>query len=227
METGAATAADRKAASRERILEAAAAAIRRHGPGGVSVSSVMKEAGLTHGAFYAHFASKEDLVAAALTHAGNRFCETLDAATDGTAGYDRLSRMGAAYMSREHLRHEGVGCPIAAVGPEASRMEGPPREAIAQGVEKAVAMVEEALVGAFGPGESRRDEAIATLATSVGAVVLARATGDPAEADRILAACRHALAERSAGRRADASSDPLAGEAGSRATPAGAEESRR
>jgi TetR/AcrR family transcriptional repressor of nem operon len=162
----------------------------------------MRDAGLTHGAFYAHFASKEDLVAAALGHAGERFCESLDAATAGSEGAERFSRMGAAYMSREHLRHDGVGCPIAAVGPEAARMEGPPREAIAQAVEKAVQMVEEALVGAFGPDESRRDEAIATLATSVGAVVLARACGNPAEADRILAACRNALAERSAQRHA-------------------------
>lgn len=202
METEPTATASRKAASRERILEAAAAAIRRHGPGGVSVSSVMKDAGLTHGAFYAHFASKEDLVAAALTHAGDLFCESLDEATAGTSGAEKFRRMGAVYMSREHLRHEGVGCPIAAVGPEASRMEGPPRAAIAQGVEKAIGIVEGALVGAFGRYESQRDEAIATLATSVGAVVLARASGDPAKADRILTACRDALAERSARRHA-------------------------
>lgn len=196
-------AADRgKAASRERILEAAAAAIRRHGPSGVSVASVMQDAGLTHGAFYAHFPSKEALVAEALGHAGERFHARLLDAAEGLDGVERLTRMAETYLSAEHVADTAGGCAIAALGPELARSEGASRASIAAGVERVIGLVEEAVVDAYGPGEGRRDEATALFATVLGGLILARAARDDAEAERILAACRGAVRER-AGRLAN------------------------
>ena len=175
--------ADRKAAARNRILTAAARAVRDHGAEGVGVAAVMREAGLTHGTFYAHFASKEDLVAQAIGHAAETFLADL-------AARARTRGVAAAYLDPAHVEDRGEGCAVAALGPEASRMEGDVFEAMAAHVERSIATVQDLL------GDPPRATAIAGFATVLGGLILARAATDPGQRDEILAACRDALTGR-------------------------------
>src|SRR5688572_1061251 len=105
-----------KEASHERIVSVAARAIRRSGYDGIGVADIMKEAGLTHGAFYAHFTSRE----AMLAEAANRACAESAAAAAGVVASvppeQALASMLRSYLSREHLEHVEMGCPLAALG---------------------------------------------------------------------------------------------------------------
>src|SRR6185369_6784624 len=110
-----------KEASHERIVSVAAKAIRRSGYDGTGVADIMKEAGLTHGAFYAHFASRETMLAEA---AGRACAESAAAAAAVAAGAPpdkALASMLRSYLSREHVEHADRGCPLAALGSETSR----------------------------------------------------------------------------------------------------------
>src|SRR5690349_2615474 len=110
-----------KEASHERIVAAAARAIRRSGYDGTGVADIMKEAGLTHGAFYAHFPSRE----AMLAEAARRACaESASVAADVAASVppdQALTALLHAYLSAEHLAQIEKGCPLAALGSETAR----------------------------------------------------------------------------------------------------------
>ncbi|HLB78004.1 MAG TPA: helix-turn-helix domain-containing protein, partial [Candidatus Dormibacteraeota bacterium] len=108
--------ASAKEATHERIVSVAARAIRRSGYGGTGVADIMKEAGLTHGAFYAHFASRDAMLAEA---AGKACAESCAAVADVVAKAPPgmvLQAMLAAYLSKEHVQRAEVGCPLAALG---------------------------------------------------------------------------------------------------------------
>src|SRR4051812_37169447 len=110
-----------KAATHERIVSVAARAIRRSGYDGTGVADIMKEAGLTHGAFYSHFASREAMLAEA---AGKACAESAALTAEVAAGAPpgmALEAMLAAYLSREHVGQREAGCPLAALGSETSR----------------------------------------------------------------------------------------------------------
>src|SRR5512132_2182382 len=107
-----------KEASHERIVSAAARAIRRSGYDGTGVADIMKEAGLTHGAFYAHFPSREALLAEAAGRACAESAATVAAAVAGAPPDKALASMLRAYLSREHVEHADIGCPLAALGSE-------------------------------------------------------------------------------------------------------------
>ena len=188
---------EKSAETRRRVLDAAARAIRLHGTEGVSVSEVMKAVGLTHGTFYAHFSSKDDLLAAAVAHAADTYREALKAKAMGEDAGARVPGLAAAYLSREHAADPGDGCFIAALGPELGRAPEPVANAFRDGVAKSIAMVE-ALVPE--DATARHERAIASLATVVGGVILARAAEDENARDTVLRACRDALAERREGR---------------------------
>jgi TetR/AcrR family transcriptional repressor of nem operon len=195
--------AQRKEETRRRVLDVAARAVRRHGPAGVSVAAIMREAGLTHGTFYAHFASKDDLVAAAIEHAAVTFRAKLWAEAKALARTEPIARhLGAAYLSPRHATDRAGGCFIAALGPEMTRASAPVAGAFARGVEGSIAMIQAALDEAEGPDPGHRARAAASLATAVGGLIIARAAPDEASRDAILQACRDRLAERgSAARR--------------------------
>src|SRR2546428_13715085 len=115
----------RKEETHERIVDAAARAIHRHGYAGVGVADVMKEAGLTHGGFYAHFDSREAMLAEALERAGAESLENLSRAAQAGRSSEALEALGASYLSDTHLcRPEGRGTP-APPGSESPR-HGPP-----------------------------------------------------------------------------------------------------
>src|SRR6516164_4082191 len=112
---------DHKQATRQRIVEAAAAAFRERGVADVGVAEIMRRAGLTHGGFYAHFDSKDDLLAAALDQAATQVTSMLETAVKNRPGPDQLLNVALTYLSPPHLIHPESGCPVAALGPELVR----------------------------------------------------------------------------------------------------------
>jgi TetR/AcrR family transcriptional repressor of nem operon len=184
---------ERKTASRQRMLGAAARALRAVGPERVNVAAVMREAGLTHGGFYAHFPSKDALLAAALAEAGTGFRARLRASAGaGGTPAERLGRMAAAYLSHEHVADRAGGCPIAALASELPRAAPPLAAAFAEVVEASAALIAAELPPAHA-GADPRAAALGALAIVVGGLVLARAAPDAAEAEARLAAARAEL----------------------------------
>lgn len=163
------------AASRRAIVGHAARMIRERGPDRVSVVDVMAAAGMTHGGFYSHFPSKEDLLAAAVERAFSEKLDHLDtledkARTDAVVGYID------GYLTLDHAHNLGWGCPIAGLAPDAARMAESLGSVMAEGVERTLATFSEALEARF--GDLARANAIEVLASMVGTLVLTRALGD-------------------------------------------------
>lgn len=187
-----------KRESLRRILVAASARLRREGLAGAAIAPVMKEAGLTHGAFYAHFRDKDDLAVAAFRQAFATERERwIGTAKDGSWPA-RARRLAGRYLTRRHRDEPGEGCAFAALATDAARAPEPFREAYAQELRATLA----AIRGAPDDDPMRPpppDHAAAMLALCVGGLSLARAVNDPELSERLLAACRDA-----AGRLAEA-----------------------
>jgi len=186
--------ADHKDQTRKRVLKAAARAIRADGPFKVGVAQVMSEVGLTHGGFYAHFASKDDLVAAGVDQMfedGRRRLERTSADLPPKAG---LAAYIDAYLSPLHRDSRSYGCPLPYLAADAPRLPQAARGSFAQGVAAMSARLAERLA-AIGRVDPATD-AQSLLAEMVGALALARADPDPARSDAILAASRAALKVR-------------------------------
>jgi AcrR family transcriptional regulator len=168
----------KKEQSRERILAAATRAIRRHGYEGVGVAEVMKEAGLTHGGFYAHFESRDALLAHAADQAGLEAVELLEGAVAGAKPEERLMAIVDAYLADGHLEalESGLGCALASAGSDVPRQSEKVRRAVGHRVKEMIALAERQL-----PHRGKhvaQEKAMAVVASLVGAVVLARAVGD-------------------------------------------------
>lgn len=181
---------DHKQTTRNRIVEAAARAIREHGPDGVSVAAIMKSVGLTHGGFYAHFDSKEALIAEALSHATSETLAWLDkTATTAKEGQPpALADIADAYLSSLHCEHPDRGCVLAACGSELARADELARMSCNDNMRAYLRWL-----GRHSRAEQRSErtrEATGALAAMIGGMVLARATEDPAEARKILASVR-------------------------------------
>lgn len=184
------TAPGKKQLTHERIVDAAARAIRRAGFDGVGVAEVMKEAGLTHGGFYAHFASRDALICEALERAGQDGTERVaqGRASRQARGASPLRAFVEQYLSEQHLAAPEQGCPVAALASEMPRQTGAVAQAAAQRVRSLVGAVREVL-----PRGTTPAQAGAVTAQLVGALQLARALGDNAEGRALLAAARRAL----------------------------------
>ena len=178
----------RKKRTRERILASAGRVFRRTGYAGSGVDAVMREAGLTHGGFYAHFRSKEALFAEAVARALGRTVELMEKDAGDREGMDWLRAAVRRYLSRTHLEAVEEGCPMPALVSELGRAGDAPREAFEARMLELLADVAEKMPP--GTGLDRADRALATVALCVGGVSMARAVKDPILADRILAACR-------------------------------------
>jgi TetR/AcrR family transcriptional repressor of nem operon len=180
----------RKALTHERILDTAARAIRRAGFNGVGVADIMKEAGLTHGGFYAHFASRDALLVEALEHAGQQSAGRLAKgnATRQAHGASPLRALVEGYLSDRHLSGTENGCAVAALAGEMPRQAPEVRAAAAQRVRSLVALVERSL-----PADAEPGRAAAIASQMVGTLQLARALGDNAEGKALMAASRRAL----------------------------------
>lgn len=178
-----------KEETHQRIVEVAAKALRREGYGGTGVAAVMKEAGLTHGGFYAHFASRDDLLVEALERAGAESRDVVAQAIERGAanGVSSFRALVDAYLADSQLNSMETGCPVAALGCDMPRQSRPVRKASANGVQKLI----EAVATTLSPG--RKDAAAAVTGTLVGSLQLARAVGDNPAGRAILADVRTTL----------------------------------
>ena len=178
----------KKDESRQRILSSAGTLVREKGIAGTSVSEVMSGAGMTVGGFYAHFPSKEALVAETVSSA---LCESLDglkAAAGDRTGAEWLEVVTRSYLSRAHRDNPEAGCPLPATIGEIARADSSVREALAEeigiSVEELASHLREA--GFDNPN----GEGLALMSTMVGGLTLARALQGTPLCDEFLLACR-------------------------------------
>jgi TetR/AcrR family transcriptional repressor of nem operon len=168
--------------NRERIVAAASRLFREKGFDGVGLDAIMARAGLTHGGFYRHFASKDALAEEAVSRG-------LAASTARQDTYSSLKDLVAAYLSPAHRDNPGGGCVMAALGGDIARQSPGVRRALSVYVREQLARLTRRIGGRR---QEARKQAIATLSGLVGALVLARAVDDPVLSDEILAAARAA-----------------------------------
>jgi TetR/AcrR family transcriptional repressor of nem operon len=184
--------AEQKADSLRRILTASAARLRQEGLAGAAIAAVMRQAGLTHGAFYCHFANKDELAVAALRHALKDNRTRWVGSPHAESWRDRLTRLGRRYLTPRHRDDLADSCALAALASDAAR-SGP---AFKRAYEAETLKSLRAICAAPDDGApidpARFDDAIAFLALCIGGLSLARAVQDPAFSQRILDACRQA-----------------------------------
>jgi TetR/AcrR family transcriptional regulator, transcriptional repressor for nem operon len=170
-----------KAATRQHILEVASKCFRREGVSAAGISGIMGEAGLTNGAFYPHFGSKEELVREAVANALAEQQHRLE--ENQQAGVD-LERVIRSYLSQDHLENPACGCPSAALLPEIARQPALTQQAYEHGLRSFVSTLAALLPDACSAGAGRRATAI--FALMVGTLQFARAVPDVAHAEQIL-----------------------------------------
>jgi TetR/AcrR family transcriptional repressor of nem operon len=170
-----------KAASRERVLRIAARKIRAEGVTRPGIAELMKEAGLTHGGFYKHFTSREDLIAQAAA----------EALTEGTAKMERAARKNKqeprtglidSYLAQQHRDAPATGCALVTLGAAAGRGDQQFKEAYEQQVRAYLNLI----TGLGDGSEQARAEAMLTLSALVGAMLMSRAVADPGLSDELL-----------------------------------------
>jgi TetR/AcrR family transcriptional regulator, transcriptional repressor for nem operon len=180
-----------KAASHERIIDAAARAIRRSGYDGTGVADIMKEAGLTHGAFYAHFESREAMLAEAADRAGAESNSLAASAIAAAPSDQALQALMQVYLSQEHLESMETGCPISALGSEMPRQSPEVRSAATRRIKEMIDLVARQFPDWGQP--SAHERALVTVATMVGTLILARAVNDSALSDALCKASLKSL----------------------------------
>src|SRR6266850_7061867 len=179
------------AANREKVLEVAGTLFRERGFDGIGVVDIMKRAGLTHGGFYGQFTSKDDLAAETTARVLGKagWQERLTGKADPSFG-----EVVRAYLSPRHRDDPGTGCLIAAVGSDAARQPRAVRRAFTDGFRAQIGALMKLVQGRS--QAARRERALATMASLVGALILARAVDDPALSDEILKATATELGGR-------------------------------
>jgi TetR/AcrR family transcriptional repressor of nem operon len=176
---------EQTAENHERIVEAASRLFRQQGFDGVSVDTIMRQAGLTHGGFYGHFKSKDDLAARAVASA-------LERSAERQGRHTGLADLVSDYLSQRHCSDRANGCAIAALGADIARRGKGVRRGVTANVRAQLDRLAGLLHG--DTPANRRKRAIATLAGMVGALTLARAVDDAALSKEILAAAREVFA---------------------------------
>ncbi|WP_046655902.1 TetR/AcrR family transcriptional regulator [Lysobacter capsici] len=177
------TPASSKQATRDRIVDAAARAIRRSGYNGTGVADIMKAAGLTHGGFYAHFDSREAMLAEAADRAGRDAVVLMERVAASVPPQQALQAMARAYLSETHVKSIETGCATAALGSEMPRQAPDVRRAATRRIKE---MID--LVARHSPdwGQAGAHEhALVAVSTMVGALVLARAVDDARLSDAL------------------------------------------
>jgi len=183
------TSREEKAKTHERIVDAASKRIREQGLDGPGVAEIMQSAGLTHGGFYKHFQSRDDLIAEATQSALAASDRHLHKLTDDAE--DPLAAFVDWYLSTEHRDQPSAGCALPPLGDDVRRGDDRVRSAYRDQLERYVEHIERFL----GDGEGARQRAILAVSTLVGAVVLSRAVDDEAFSDEILSAVHEGISE--------------------------------
>ena len=183
--------ASAKEVSHERIVDAAARAIRRSGYDGTGVADIMRDAGLTHGAFYAHFASREAMLAEAADRAGAESVDALTRVIASAPSEQGLPSVVRAYLSKDHLQGIESGCPTAALGSEMPRQSPEVRRVATRRIKEMIDLVARQSPDWGQPGA--HELAMVTVATMVGTLVLARAVDEPALTEALRTATLNSL----------------------------------
>jgi TetR/AcrR family transcriptional regulator, transcriptional repressor for nem operon len=185
---------EHKLETHARIVKKASVRLRESGAHGIGVADLMKDAGLTHGGFYAHFDSRDALVIEAFAYAMDRGTAHWRKLAETTAPEKRLAAIVESYLSTVHRDNPGHGCAIPTLGAEIARESPRTRKAFAAKLEQMIDM----LAGQFPelPRKAGRKQAMAVLSTMIGTIVLARITGTGEFSDEILGAGRDAVLDR-------------------------------
>lgn len=172
-----------KGATHDRILQVASRRFRQDGITGAGVAGIMSEAGLTNGAFYTHFSSKDEMIEKSLEQASDEQWKVFEKkiATGQLLDFTR------SYLSKEHLDHPDTGCPAAALLPEISRQDLATRQVYARSLQRLLTALQKQLPG-IPKGLKSREKAIASIGLLVGTLQMARAVDDPALSKEILSA---------------------------------------
>lgn len=181
---------DHKTETHERIVKNASVRLRERGAAGLGVAELMKEAGLTHGGFYAHFTSRDALIGEAFVHAmeqaAKRWRKRADEAPEGK----ELAAVVNGYLTAAHRDDVGNGCALPALGAEVSRATPKIRKAVAAKLDDMIDVIAGQMPGPT--DKTARREAIGSLATMMGALLMARMAGTGDFSEEILEAGRYA-----------------------------------
>ncbi|WP_297843585.1 TetR/AcrR family transcriptional regulator [uncultured Roseibium sp.] len=175
------------AKNRERVVNTASEMFREFGYDGIGIAGLMKASGLTNGAFYKQFESKEALIAEATAQAFADNATAWRKAVEN-AGGDALKAAEQWYLSEPHLNHRGLGCTLATLASEAPRHDEPVRRAFDEGIRTILELIAD--TGPRGDTSCDKNSEIRELCRLVGALSLARAVSDSGLAERILEANR-------------------------------------
>ena len=187
---------EHKQETHARIVKKASVRLREKGAHGIGVADLMKEAGLTHGGFYAHFDSREALVIEAFAYAMDRSTERWRKIAEETPADKRLATIVENYLTPVHRDDPGHGCAIPTLGAEIARESAKTRKAFAAKLEAMVDMMADQILDV--PRKVARKQAVAALATMMGTLVLSRIAGNGEFSDEILSAGREAVLGRAA-----------------------------
>jgi TetR/AcrR family transcriptional regulator, transcriptional repressor for nem operon len=187
---------EHKLETHARIVKKASVRLREKGAHGIGVADLMKEAGLTHGGFYAHFDSREALVIEAFDYAMDRGRERWRKLAEQVPPNKRLAMIVDAYLAPIHRGDPGHGCAVPTLGAEIARESPKTRKAFAGKLEQMIDMVAEQIPDV--PRKAARKQAMAAVATMMGTIVLARIAGNGEFSDEILGAGREAVLDGAA-----------------------------
>jgi TetR/AcrR family transcriptional regulator, transcriptional repressor for nem operon len=185
---------EHKQETHERIVRKASVRLREKGAHGVGVADLMKEAGLTHGGFYAHFASREALVIEAFNYAMDRSTARWRQLAEETPPEKRFAAIVESYLTTIHRDDPGHGCAVPTLGPDIAREGAKARKAFAARLDEMIEMMADQVPEL--PRTAARQQAIAALSTMVGALVLSRVAGSGDFSGEILETGRAAALER-------------------------------
>lgn len=185
---------EHKLETHARIVKKASVRLRERGAHGIGVADLMKDAGLTHGGFYAHFDSREALVVEAFGYAMDRSIERWRQLAGQAAPQQRLAAIVEAYLSPQHRDNPGHGCAVPALGAEIARESPKTRKAFAAKLDQMITMMAEQF--SVDGGKSARQQAMAALATMMGTLIMARVAGSGELSEELLNAGRDAVLAR-------------------------------
>jgi TetR/AcrR family transcriptional repressor of nem operon len=185
---------EHKLETHARIVKKASVRLREKGAHGIGVADLMKDAGLTHGGFYAHFDSREALVVEAFAYAMDRSTERWRKLAEQTPPDKRLGAIVDGYLTAVHRDDPGHGCAVPALGAEIARESPKTRKAFAAKLEQMLDMIAAQIPDI--PRKSARKQAMAALATMMGTLVLARVAGNGEFSEEILTAGRDSVLDQ-------------------------------
>jgi TetR/AcrR family transcriptional repressor of nem operon len=187
---------EHKLETHARIVKRASVKLREKGAHGVGVADLMKDAGLTHGGFYAHFDSREALVIEAFAHAMDRSTERWRKLAEQTPPEQRMAAIVDGYLTPAHRDDPGHGCAIPTLGAEIARESPKTRKAFAAKLEEMIDALAEQMADT--PRKAARKQATAMIATMMGTLVMARVAGNGEFSEEILNSGREAVLGRAA-----------------------------